>query len=56
MLEVEAKTSSIVELEGGIKVLQDNMKTLDTTKKERERTLKDKFKQTAQLYFCRQFL
>ena len=34
---LEAKTSSIVELEGGIKVLQDIMKTLDNTKsKEKE--------------------
>ena len=32
---LEAKTTSIVELEGSIKVLQDNMKTLDTTKKKR---------------------
>ena len=33
---LEAKTTSIVELEGSIKVLQDNMKTLDTTKKKRK--------------------
>ena len=39
---LEAKTTSIVELEGSIKVLQDNMKTLDTTKKKRKRKLKDK--------------
>ena len=39
---LEAKTTSIVGLEGSIKVLQDNMKTLDTTKKKRKRKLKDK--------------
>ena len=39
---LEARTSSSIELEGGIKIYQDNMKTLDTTKKERKRKLKDK--------------
>ena len=35
---LEAKTSSIVELEGGIKVSQANMKTLDSTQKRKEKT------------------
>ena len=34
---LEAKTSSIVELEGGIKVSQANMKTLDSTQKRKEK-------------------